>query len=130
MRSGNSYVLRAQPEMSKHENENTELMKPGVTEGSEESNIGCSPELVEERIKASLEPLHAQFSALSEMMDMLIQGKLTKESTTASTRELRLQHESPDSEEPGSSRFRTAAPLTTAGYSTDSNKLRKFLIFV
>ena len=101
--------------MSKHENENPEVVESGVTEDSEESNIGLSPVLVEKRIKASLEPLHAQISALTEVMDRLIQDNLTTESMTASTRGLRFQHESPYTEEPGSSRFPTVAPLTTAG---------------
>ena len=100
-------------------------MESGATEGSEESNIGFSPELVEERIKASLEPLHAQISALTEMMDRSIQSNLTIESTTASTRELRLQHESPYNEEPGSSRFPTLAPMTTAGYLPETEVHRK-----
>ena len=52
-----------------HGDGNTEEVEAGVTEGSEESNIGLSPVLVDERIKASLEPLHAQISALTEMID-------------------------------------------------------------
>ena len=99
--------------------ENTGEAEVGITEGSEESNIGLSPELEDERIKGSLEPLHVQISALTEMMDKLIQSNLTTESTMASTRELRLQHESPSGEGPGSSKFPTVAPLTTAGYSPD-----------
>ena len=63
--------------MSTHENENTKVVESRVTEGSEESNIGLSPELEEERKKASLEPLHAQISARSEMLDRLFQGNLT-----------------------------------------------------
>ena len=120
LRSGNSYDLRTQPKMSTHGDENTGELEMGITEGSEESNIGFSPELVAESINASLEPLHAQICALTEMMDRLIQNNLTTESTTASTRGLGLQHESPYSEGPGSSKFPTVAPLTTARYSPDS----------
>ena len=54
-----------------------------------------SPSLIDERIKASLEPLHAQISALMEMMDPLIQSNLAKGPTTANSRETRHQHESP-----------------------------------
>ena len=115
LRSGNSHDSRTQPKMTMHRDENTEVVESGVTEGSEESNIGLSPELVEERRKASLEPLHAQIAALTEMMDRLIQGNLTIKSTTVSTRGLRLQLESRYSEDPGSSRFVTVAPLTTTG---------------
>ena len=55
--------------MSTHGDENTGEAEVIITEGSEENNIGLSPGLVDERIKASLEPLHAQISALTEMMD-------------------------------------------------------------
>ena len=78
--------------MLTHGDENTRELEVGITEGSKESNSGLSPELVDERIKASLEPLHAQIYALTEMMDRIIQGNLTTESTTASTRGLGLQH--------------------------------------
>ena len=74
---------------------------------------------MDERIKTSLAPLHAQISAPTEMMDRIIQKNLTTESTTVSTRGLSLQHESPYNEEPGLSRFPTVAPPTTAVYSSD-----------
>ena len=83
--SGNSYNLRTQPKMSTHGDENTGVAETGITEGSDEGHIRFSPELVDERIKASLEPRHAQISALTEMMDRLIQSTLTTESTTASS---------------------------------------------
>ena len=62
-----------------------------VNEGNEESRVRFSPDVVEDRIKASLESLHAQISALAEMMDRLIQSNSAREFATASTRELRHQ---------------------------------------
>ena len=103
-----------------HGDKNTGEAEVGITEGGDESNIRLSPELVDERIKSRLEPLHAQSCALTDMMDRLIQSNLTIESTSASTRRLGLQHESLYSEGPGSFKFPTVAPLTTAGYSPDS----------
>ena len=100
--------------MLSHGDENTWEAETGVIESSEENSISFSPELVEERIKASLEPLNAQISALTEMMDLLIQGNSTKESTTASSRGFGHQYESPYSEGPGSSKLPTVAPLTTS----------------
>ena len=85
-----------------------------------------SPDLVDEKIKASLELLHAQNTALTEMMDRLIQKNSAKETTTASSRETLHQYESPYSEVPGSSRFPTVAPLTTAGYSPDTHSFRVY----
>ena len=105
--------------MSVHEDETTREVETGIVQGSEENSTRFSPELVDERIKASLEPLHAQITALTEMMDRLIQSNSVREPTTASSRGTRHQYESPYSEVPGSSRFPTVAPLTTAGYSPD-----------
>ena len=90
-----------------------------ATKGNEENSLRFSPDLVDEGIKASLEPLHAQFFALTEMMDRLIQSNSARETTTVSICETRYQYESPYSRVPGSSRFPTVAPLTTAGYSPD-----------
>ena len=127
LRSGNSYDLRTQPKMSTHGDEITGEAEIGTIEGSEENSIRFFPELVDERIKASLEPLHAQISALTEMMDRFIQSNSPKESTTASSRGFGHQYESPYSEGPGSSKFPTLAPLITAGYSPDTCIL---LVFV
>ena len=60
---------------------------------NEMNSVRFSPDLVDERIKASLEPLHAQISALSEMMYRLIQGNSAMELTTASNREPPYQYE-------------------------------------
>ena len=112
-----------------HGDENTGEAETGIIEGSEENRVRFSPDSVGERIKATLEPLHAQFSALTEMMDRLIQSNLTTEPTTASSRGSGLQYESPYSEGPGSSKFPTVAPLTTAGCSPDSmEKHARFLL--
>ena len=120
LRSGNSYDSKTQPEISTLGDESTGEAETGMIEGSEENGIRFSPELVDERIKANLEPLHAQITALTEMMDRLIQNKSAKESATASSPGTPNQYEWPYSEVPGSSRFPTVAPLTTAGYSPDN----------
>ena len=120
LRSGNSHNSRTQPKMSTCRDENTGEAETGMIEVSEENSTRFSPELVDEKIKASLEPLHAQISALTQMMDSLIQSKSAKESTTASFRGFGHQYESPYGDEPGSSKFTTVAPLTTAGYSPDT----------
>ena len=116
--NGNSNNLRTQPQMSTHGDENAET-EIGIIEGSAENSIRFSPDLVDERIKESLEPLHAQISALTEMMDRLIRRNLTEESTTANSRRFGHQYESPYSEGPGFSKFSTLPPLTTAAYFPD-----------
>ena len=119
LRSGNSYDSRTQTKVLTHGDENSGQTKTRIFEGSEENSVRFFPELVDERIKDSLEPLHAQISALTEIMDRIIQSNLTTESTTASTRGPGLQYESPYSGGPVSSTFPTVAPLTTAVYSAD-----------
>ena len=69
LKSGKSYDLRTQAKMSTHGEEETGEAETGINEGNEGNSIRFSPELVDERIKASLEPLHAQIFALTEMMD-------------------------------------------------------------
>ena len=81
--------------MSALEEEVTGEVEADATEANEENSIGFSSDLVNERVKASLGPLHAQISALIEMMDRLIQSNSVKEATTASSLETRHQFESP-----------------------------------
>ena len=119
LRSGNSYDSRTQPEMSAHKERAIEV-KTGTIQGNEENSIRFSPDLVDERIKASPEPLHAQISALTEKMDHLMQSSSAREPTTASSREARHLYESPYSGVPGFSRFPTVALPTTTVYSPDT----------
>ena len=94
--------------------------KIDASEQNYQTNTRFSPDMIEERIKANLEPLHAQISALTEMMDRLIQGNSARELTTASTREHRPQSESPFAQPTGASRFPLITPLTIARYSPDN----------
>ena len=71
--------------MSAHGEEATGEVETGIIEGNEDNSIKFSPDLVHEKIKASLEPLHAQISALTEMIDRFIQSNSAKEPTTASS---------------------------------------------
>ena len=99
--SGNTYDSSAQPKMSPHEEELTGEVGIDTNEGNEVNSVRFSPDKVDERIKANLKPLHAQISALTEMMDSLTQGNSAREFTTASTRELQSQLESPFTGAPG-----------------------------
>ena len=66
------YDSTTQPETSAPKNDTTGELETGTIEGSEENSIGFSSKLVNERIKASLEPVNAQITALTEMMDRLV----------------------------------------------------------
>ena len=58
--------------MSAHGEKNKGEAETGINEGSEKNSNRFSPELVDEKIKASLKPLHAQITAVTEMMEHLI----------------------------------------------------------
>ena len=106
--------------MSTHGDGNTVEAETGmIEESSEENNITFYPELLDERIKANLQPLHAQIFALAKIMVRIIRIKLTTETTTTSTRGPVLQLESFYSERPVSPKFPTVSPLTTTGYWSD-----------
>ena len=98
--------------MSAQESEVTGEVEADATGGNEKISIWLSPDLVDEKIKASLEALHAQMFALTEMMDHLIQSNSARETTKESSRETWHQWESPFSGVQGSSRFPTVASLT------------------
>ena len=59
--------------MSAHEEKSTTASKSNAAKRNNEISTGFSPDLIEERIKANLEPLHAQISTLTQMMDKLVQ---------------------------------------------------------
>ena len=66
-----------------------------------------------------LEPLHAQISALTDLIDRLIQDNSVRESTMASARKRPPRPEVLFVEASGTPRFALAVPLTAAGYSAD-----------
>ena len=104
LRSSDTFNSQTRPEMSAHEEQSTVASEPNEAEQNDGTSSGCSADLIEERIKANLEPLHAQISSLVQMMDRLIQGNSARGYLTASTREARFPSESPVTEGPGISR--------------------------
>ena len=75
--------------MSANGGENTGEAEMGVIQGNEENSMRFSSKILDEMIKESLEPLHAQITALTEMMDRSIQSNSAREATTASSRGIR-----------------------------------------
>ena len=125
LRRGNSYHSWTQPERSVHEDGTIREVETLRIEGSEENSMRFSPEIMDERIVGSLEPLHAQITALIETMDRLIPSISAKEATMAKSRGIGYQYESPYCEVLGPFRFPTVAPITITGYSPDTFSLIK-----
>ena len=127
--NGKTNDLHACPEISALEVETTVEAEMNTTQQIVETSTGFSPDISEKKIKANLEPLHAQIYALTKMMGRLIQCNSARESTTASTREPRSQSESPLTNGPGTSRLPPNALITTTVYSPD-NRRRWTVIFL
>ena len=121
LRSGNTYDSNARLEMSAHEEEFGEEMKADASERNDENSVTFSPDMVNEKNNACLEPLQAQISALMEMTNRLIQGNWAREFATANTRRLWHQYELHSTGALGTSRFAHVAVLNTARYSHDND---------
>ena len=111
--------------MSAHEEQTTTASESNEAEQNNETSTGFFPDLIEEKMKAKFEPLHVQISALTQMMEMLIQGNSAREFPKASTREHRFPSELSLTDGPGTP---TIAPMTTSEYSPDNgnSKLIKY----
>ena len=59
--------------MSAHEDQPNEATKTHTTERIEETSRKLSPNLIEDRTEAKLEPIHDQISTLTQPMNKLIQ---------------------------------------------------------
>ena len=88
LKSGNTYDSHARSEMCAHEEKATVEAEIDANERNNGAGIGFSLDMIEEKVKANLQPLYAQISALTEMMNRLIQGNSARVFTTASTRKL------------------------------------------
>ena len=63
LRNGYTYHSHAHREKSAHEEETTLATEVDATERQDGNSLGFSTGMIEEKIKANLEPLHAQISA-------------------------------------------------------------------
>ena len=106
--------------MSNHEEQTTAASEPNAVETFCETGTEFPFDLFEERIKANLEPLNAQISALTLMMGKFIQDNSARAYPTASILDHRFPSESPVTDEPGTSRTLPLESLGTAGYSANS----------
>ena len=118
LKSGNIYKLYVLPEVSADEKETTEATQVDATDTNDVTNLGFSTDLIEEKVKANLEPLQAPIPALTQMMDRIIQGNSVRDFTTASTRKCQFPSELPLTDEPGTCQTPPTAPITTTGYSS------------
>ena len=69
IRSGNSFDLKMFPSISAHDEQPNEASETHTVEGNDETITKSSPALLVHKVKASLEPLHAQFSTLTHVMN-------------------------------------------------------------
>ena len=81
--------------MSAHGKQPNEASKTHTLERVDEASTKLSPNLIEDRIKSNMEPLHAQISTMTQMMNKLIQDNSARTNSTAGSRDHRFPYESP-----------------------------------
>ena len=91
-----------------------------TTEQGAEASTEFSPNLIEERMKSDVEPLHAQITTLTQMMSKLIQDNWARVNPLAGSRDHRFKSAYPLTDGPGTSRTLPLASLVTVGYSPDN----------
>ena len=116
LRSGSSYNLKTCPRTSAHDEETNAASELHTAERIDEASTDLSPNPIEYRVKAILEPLHAQMSTLTQMMNKLIQDNSVRANPLAGSRDHLLRSESLLTDEPGTSRTLSLASLATVGY--------------
>ena len=114
LRSGNSHNLKTCRRMYAHKEQSTEVQS---AKRNDEAGTECFPSSIGEKIKANLEPLNAQNSTLTQVMNKLIQDNSANLNPTAGPRDLQSPSESPFTGGPAISRFPPLESLMIAGYS-------------
>ena len=79
-----------------------------------------SLDLMEERIKTDMEPLHSQISAVTQTMKKLIWDNSARTNPTTGPRDRRVQSECPLTDGPGTFKTLSLTSIVTAEYSPDS----------
>ena len=102
--SGIIYILKACPEMSAHQEQPNTASESHTAERIEEAVTEFSPDIIKERIKANLEPLHAQINILTQKMYKLFQGNSARTISAVGLRDHRFPSESPLTDRPSTSR--------------------------
>ena len=103
--------------MSAHEEQPNEASEADTAEWIDEVITEFSSNLIEETIKANLEPLYAQISTLTQMMNKMIKDNSARSNPTASFRDDRFPSESPLTDGAGTSSILPSTSLVTAAYS-------------
>ena len=127
---GKRYDLKTRPDLCGQDEHSTTASELNAAKPNSQAGFAFSLDLIEETIRTKLEPLHAQNSALTQMMDNLIQCNLARAYPMASARDRRFQSEYPLTQDPGISRTLPLVPSVTAGCSSDTfNYILSYVIW-
>ena len=83
LRNSRTYSPSLQPELSMNIENSIDASKACGGDKIYGATNGVSPVLLEESFRANSEPLNAQFSALTQLLNQLIQDNWTKTTPTA-----------------------------------------------
>ena len=121
LRGDNCYTLKPRTGMSAHKELQNETTEMHSVERLDEAITEFSPDMIEEKIKANLEPLQAQVITLTQMINKRIQDSSTSTNPEAGSLDRLLPYGCPITDRPGTSSTLPLTWLVTAGLSLDSN---------
>ena len=107
-----------------------EVFEPRKSDQIDVVRTKLSPNSIEERIKANLEPLHAQIGTLTQIMNKLIQDISARLNPTADSRDRKFPSGSPLTDGPGTSKTLPFESLVNAVYSPDKGALVMMMILL
>ena len=122
-RSGKLYSKISDPKVS------ASVQNPAITPATRDPKIaeepinGVSKDLIEERIKANLDPLNAHLSTSTPLLNQLIQESSARDSPTADTCTQQTQSRHSPSHEAGSSKALPASTTGNTGFPADTKTL-------
>ena len=110
--------MKTCPRMSVHEEQPKKESEIHTADRIDKNCGEFSPDLIEERIKFNLEPLDAQISTLTQMMNQPTQDNSGRTNPTGGTRVRRFHSESPLTDGPGTSRTLSSTSIGAPTYSS------------
>ena len=121
LKNGKTYSQKLHLETSVNAENTTDAPEACDTDSADEPITAVSPDLIDEKIKANLEPLSAQISTLTQLLKQLIQDNSARNSPIAGPRTHWTQPgHSPDSEV-GTSRTLPGTEIGSTGFLPDSS---------
>ena len=117
--NGKTFNQNSHPKMFVNAEVSTDTPVSRDSEKADEPIFGVSPDLIEEKIKAVLEPLNEQISMLTQLLNKLIQKNSARNFSSLGPRTYQTQSRHSPSGEVSISRTLPGTTVGSTGFPTD-----------